>query len=96
MQDYFYTLADILTGLLQREPSHRLRELAGSLRALVREVRLLQDWSGRRAWLGAIAELDVIERSRTLFHKCAKFRPDLNFPPDFRSDAFFFAHSWTW
>jgi glycosyltransferase involved in cell wall biosynthesis len=88
--------ANILTGLLQREPSHHLRMLAGSLRVLVREMRLLQDWPGRPAWLGTISELDLIERSKSFFQKCAKKRPDLHFPQDFRSDAFFFAHSWTW
>ena len=67
-----------------------------SLRGLGRELRLLQNWSGRRAWLGAIAESDLIERSRSFFRKCAKMRPGLDFPPDFRSDAYFFAHSWMW
>jgi glycosyltransferase involved in cell wall biosynthesis len=88
--------ANILAGLLARDPSHRLRSLAGGLRALVREMRLLQDWSGRAAWLGAIAEADLIERSRSFFRKCGKLHPGEPFPPDFRADAFFFAHSWTW
>jgi hypothetical protein len=65
------------------------------LNALIREMRLLQDWSSR-PWLGAIAETDLLERSRSFFRKCGKMRPDLNFPVDFRADAFFFAHNWTW
>jgi glycosyltransferase involved in cell wall biosynthesis len=88
--------SNVLTGLLRRDPSHHLREFAAGLNMLVREIRLLQNWSGRQAWLGSIAEKDLIERSRSFFRKCGRTRPDLNFPSDFRSDALFFAHSWTW
>jgi glycosyltransferase involved in cell wall biosynthesis len=88
--------ANILAGLLVRDPSNPLRSLHRTLRAVVREMRLLQNWPARRAWLGAIAQRDLTERSRSFFRKCSKMRPDLNFPTDFRSDAFFFAHSWTW
>jgi glycosyltransferase involved in cell wall biosynthesis len=85
----------ILAGILKREPAHPLRVFERSLRCLLREMRLLQDWSSR-PWLGAIAESDLFERSQGFFRKCAKSRPDLSFPSDYRSDASFFAHSWMW
>ncbi len=85
-----------LAGLLKRAPSHPLRSLAKTLSALTREMRLLQDWSGRRVWLGSIAEKDLVDRSGRFFEKCAKLRPDLTFPADYRADALFFAHAWTW
>jgi glycosyltransferase involved in cell wall biosynthesis len=88
--------ANILNGLLARRPNHPLRVLAKSLHSIVREMRLLQDWSGRPAWLGTITEADLIERSRRFFRKCKKHQPQVIFPQDFRADALFFAHSWTW
>jgi glycosyltransferase involved in cell wall biosynthesis len=87
--------ANVLAGILQRNPGHPLRVLARRLEVLVREMRRLQDWQGS-SWLGTIAELDLIERSHTFFKKCANMRPDLSFPSDFRADALFFAHNWTW
>jgi hypothetical protein len=86
---------NVLAGILKRKPAHHLRSLQRSLRWLVREMRQLQAWSGR-PWLGAIAESDLLERSQSFFRKCAKMQPELNFPLDFRADASFFAHSWTW
>jgi glycosyltransferase involved in cell wall biosynthesis len=87
--------ANVLAGILRRNPAHPLSVLAKSLQAIVREIRRLQDWR-RRPWLGTIAELDLIERSHNFFKKCANMRPDLSFPADYRADALFFAHSWTW
>jgi glycosyltransferase involved in cell wall biosynthesis len=87
---------NVLRGLLAGVPEHRFARLAPSLFAINREMRLLQDWTGRWPWLGNIAEKDLIHRSRRFFELCARMRPGLTFPADFRSDAFFFAHSWTW
>ena len=86
---------NVLSGLLKRNPNHALRVFERRLQALLREMRRLQDWPGHGLH-GAIAESDLIERSRRFFRRCAKMRPDLTFPLDYRSDAFFFAHNWTW
>ena len=86
---------NVLSGLLRRNPNHALCVFERRLQTLLREMRRLQDWPGHGLH-GAIAESDLIERSRRFFRRCTKMRPDLTFPPDYRSDAFFFAHSWTW
>lgn len=88
--------ANILNGLLARQPNHSLRVLSKSLHSIIRDMHMLQDWSGRPAWLGAIAEADLKARSWRFFRKCEKHHPGVIFPQNYQADSFFFAHSWTW